>query len=382
MRICLFGSKLRVITFANQLVQKDIEVHLIPNRKVSDGIFSKIDSRVVCHEQLINCLKFDNKINLFLYPFTLYRLKKIINEINPDIVHCFSTVIYGWFITLINFHPFVVTTMGGDINSEQGAMKNFIRRILTPYAIRTADAVTVQSEQGYRAVNNIDNTKEKIIFRAGFSKQLFHYDIKPEYLLERYSISNEFILLSIRGMNKPIYNIETIVNGFRIFKKINEKTKLIILGNRHREYGEKIVSMVNRHNLEGDVIFPGVIKQSEISDYINLSDVVLSFPYNDGSPASIMESFACAKPVIAGYNKSIEEIIVNGINGFIVDTYDYKELSKKLLRLHSDKNLYERISKNNLQEAKVHRVGNYTTKMLDVYCKLLKNNSNKEIFSK
>jgi len=37
MKILLIGSKNRVITFANQLVEKDIDVHIISNRSMKNG---------------------------------------------------------------------------------------------------------------------------------------------------------------------------------------------------------------------------------------------------------------------------------------------------------------------------------------------------------
>ena len=51
-----------------------------------------------------------------------------------------------------------------------------------------------------------------------------------------------------------------------------------------------------------------------------------------------------------------------------------KELAKKLLLLINDKNLYNKISKNNLQKSKIHSVKNYTNTMLETYNNLLKNN--------
>ena len=84
MKVILFGSKNRVLTFANQLVNRDVEVHVISNRAMNKRSFSRVDPKIIFHESLVNRLKKDDKnpyANIFL-PFTLIKLRKLISKIN------------------------------------------------------------------------------------------------------------------------------------------------------------------------------------------------------------------------------------------------------------------------------------------------------------
>ena len=186
MKVVLFGSKTRVMTFANHLVKTGVEVHVISNRVMNDGSYGLVNPGIIFHIELINKLKQDDKnpYAKILLPFTLIKFRRLIFEIKPDIIHVFFISWHGWLTALSGFHPFVLTTMGADINNEQGAMKNYIGKILTSYTVRKANSVTVQTEQGFNNIKNIDSTKRKIIFRAGFLKHLFYKDKKPEHLLD------------------------------------------------------------------------------------------------------------------------------------------------------------------------------------------------------
>ena len=184
MKVLIIGSKYRVITFANQLVKRDVSVHIISNRKMKNGQFGKADSRIVFHEELINKLKKDskNKYMIISFLYTIIKLKCLIRKINPDIIHAFFIQGHGWFSALTKFHPFVLTTMGSDINSNQGASDTLVKKIMLSYTVKRADLVTVQSRQSLEEIRNLNSNIELIYFRAGYDSDLFFPTAKPEYL--------------------------------------------------------------------------------------------------------------------------------------------------------------------------------------------------------
>ena len=61
MKVLLIGSKNRVPTFANQLVEKGYEVYVISNRVMSDGRAGRVNPKIIFHEELVNRLKKDEK---------------------------------------------------------------------------------------------------------------------------------------------------------------------------------------------------------------------------------------------------------------------------------------------------------------------------------
>jgi len=374
MKIILFGSKNRVITLANQLSTKDVEIHVISNRVMSDGSSGRVNPKIIFHEELVNRLKKDEKnpyANI-LFPFTLIKLSKLISKIKPDIIHAFYIPWHGWLTALSGFHPFVVTTMGSDINENQGASSTLIKKAMLNYTIKKADLVTVQSKQGFKEVKKNDPVKEPIIFRAGYDQNLFYPTSKPKYLIDKFSLKDKFIIISPRGFHKEFYNIETIVKGFAIFDKKVKNSFLFLLGDYNNNYGKKIIKMVEKLGIASHTKFLGFINHNEISDYFNICDVAVSLTFKDGFPASLTELMACGKPIIAGENKSINELITNDENGFTINPMDTNELVEKLLKLYKDKSLRKRFENTMIKDVQQHSASKYCDLIISQYG-LLKN---------
>jgi glycosyltransferase involved in cell wall biosynthesis len=367
--ICLVGSKERVIYFANYLAVNNFNVHLITgggtNYKKSKAI--KLDSRVIYHSDFLGRIKPSSKIHYFAYPFLFLKFKKRIKTINPDIIHAFFVPGNGWLAALSNFHPYVITTMGSDINSDQGAFSNLLRRILTPYTIRKADGVTVVTKQGYDVVQSLSNTKNLIYFRNGFNPKLFFQDKKNEIIKKKLNLEDEFVVLSPRGFNKSLYNIETIIRGFHIFNTKKKDSKLLLLGNTRTAYAGVISQIVKELSLEDQVIFCGQVMHNTMKDYYGLSDVVVSILPSDGFPSTVVEAQACGVPLVVGNNKSIDDIFTNERNGFIIDPFDYHALASKLLALYNNRGMCEKIAMNNTEDAIKHEQSKYFEHIVQLY---------------
>ena len=374
MKILLIGSKYRVITFANQLVAKNIDVHVISNRKMKNGELGNVDPRIFFHEDLLDKLKKDakNKYSLLKIPFNLFTLKRLIKKIKPDIIHAFFIQGHGWYTALTGFHPFVLTTMGSDINANQGAYGTLVKKAMLSYTIKRADLVTVQSRQGLEEVKKIDPEKDPVYFRAGYNPNLFFPDHKPKHLIDKFSLKNKFIIISPRGFHKEFYNTETIVKGFSDFNKQVKNSFLFLLGNDNNTYGEKIKKLVEKLGIKSNTKFLGYINHDELRDYFNLSDVGVSLTLKDGFPASLTELMACGKPIISGKNKSINELIDNNKNGFIITPLDTNELVHKLVKLYQDKSLRKRIENKIIEDIEQHSATKYCDLMINQY-DLLKN---------
>ncbi|MGW8256138.1 MAG: glycosyltransferase, partial [Thermoguttaceae bacterium] len=62
-------------------------------------------------------------------------------------------------------------------------------------------------------------------------------------------------------------------------------------------------------------------------------DVVLLSSHIEAAPASILESMACEKPVVATRVGSVPEIVVEGKTGYLVTPDDEQQLAQRTLEL-------------------------------------------------
>lgn len=104
------------------------------------------------------------------------------------------------------------------------------------------------------------------------------------------------------------------------------------------------------------VIMTGLVKQAEVSRYIQAMDIVvapyprLEFFYY--SPVKIYEYMAQGKAILASRIGQIAELIENGRNGILCDPDDRDEMVQSLIRLVQDGNLRKKLGRAALSDCR------------------------------
>ena len=114
----------------------------------------------------------------------------------------------------------------------------------------------------------------------------------------------------------------------KVFEK-NSNSYLYFLGDG--EDREKIKSYVNNKGLEGNVILVGSQPPVVVASYLNASDVFIMGSYKEGWSTTLVEACACAVPCVITNFSSAEEMIKEGVNGFVVKERDVDLFATKML---------------------------------------------------
>ena len=91
---------------------------------------------------------------------------------------------------------------------------------------------------------------------------------------------------------------------------------------------------------------------NKVASYYKASDLYLVTSREEGGPKSILESMACGVPLVSSKVGMAEDIILDGINGFLVDVEDIDNLYNKASSLIENKDLRIKIIKNGLDTVK------------------------------
>ena len=96
----------------------------------------------------------------------------------------------------------------------------------------------------------------------------------------------------------------------------------------------------DRGRLERHAHELGVIKrclflgyQEDVARFYDAFDVLLLPSINEGTPVSVMESLAAARPVVATRVGGIPDVVRDGVDGFLVDSDDADALAAPLAEL-------------------------------------------------
>ena len=93
---------------------------------------------------------------------------------------------------------------------------------------------------------------------------------------------------------------------------------------------------VNRLDLQVPTIF----------DYYRVADVVVSFPFNDGMPATLFEVMAMGKPLVVSNAPSVCEVVTHDHDALVCDKDDVHGLKEAFARLLLDEGLVQRLVAN------------------------------------
>lgn len=122
---------------------------------------------------------------------------------------------------------------------------------------------------------------------------------------------------------------------------------LILAGNGpKREYLEKEIRLAG---LEKNIKLIGYV--TNLQDYQKITDVQVSCSQREGLPLNIIESMLSGNPVVASINRGHNELIQNGVNGFLVPQNDYEEMGVRVLDLINNKPLRHNITTAAIQYA-------------------------------
>lgn len=254
-------------------------------------------------------------------------IKKIIQDINPDIVHAHYATSYGIVGALSNTHPYIITALGSDILISP--TNSIAYRLLLKFAFKKADWITVMADHMKSSMANIGNFDSKTeVVPFGIDTKLFNSN-------NRMLNSENFVITSTRNFEN-VYNIPHLIKAVsKLAGKIpNLRLNLIGDGSKRKE----IEHLVDSLGLSNTTKFYGKIPQSEMVGILNRSHIFVSVSISDGNNISLNEAMACgAFPIVTDIPANTQWIEHNK-NGFLVPVNNVDELVLQL------QNSYENFS--------------------------------------
>lgn len=251
--------------------------------------------------------------------------KKLIKDIKPDICFGFTIKpnIYGAIAARRFNVPFVANITGLGTAVENPGVSQKIAIILYKYAFRDIQKVFFQ---------NTENEQFFINHRIAVGK----YDLLPGsgVNLERFSplpypdaSTTEFLFIS-RIMKEK--GIDQYLDAAEYITKKYTNTKFHICGFCESEYEGRLNECVRN----GIVEYHGMIRDVR-KVLAKTHCTVHPTYYPEGLSNVLLESSACARPIITTNRSGCREVIEDGVNGFICKQKDSNDLINQIERFMS-----------------------------------------------
>jgi glycosyltransferase involved in cell wall biosynthesis len=263
-----------------------------------------------------------NPISDFKTIFSLYKLYK---NIKPDMVlnftikpNIYSSIVSG----ILKIKSISNITGLGTIFIKQSMITTIAKR-LYKIALKYNDKIFFQNSDDRNLF--LDNKlvyKNKIDLLPGSGVDLNKFiPIKKD--------DNKMIRFLLIARLLKDKGVLEYINAIKILKKKYKIVEFQILGS---------VGVANKTAISKDeldcwikdktIVYLGTTDQ--VQDIISKVDCVVLPSYREGTPRSLLEACAMEKPIIATDVVGCKEIVENGINGYLCEVKNSKDLAAKM----------------------------------------------------
>ena len=325
-------------TFLTRFLSDDFETLLIgglPEKGESDSLHILEEYGV----EPILLPEMKRKPNFFSDRKALKRIKEIIAEYKPDIVHTHASKAgaLGRKAALDMKVPVVVHTFHGHVfHSYFGKVKTelykFIERKL---AQKSTGIIAISDLQKKELVNiyQIAHESKVNVIPLGFDLEKFNRNLseKRKIVREKFQIGENQVAIAIVGRLAPIKNHSLFLESVDLLHGQTEK-KLVFFIVGDGELRDVIAQKVSELTKKGvDIRMTSWIK--DINEFNAGMDIICLTSNNEGTPVSIIEAQASQVPVVSTNVGGVQNVMIDNETGFIVPKNNARIFADKLLVL-------------------------------------------------
>ncbi len=253
------------------------------------------------------------------------RVKKLIHDLEPDMVHALHLTSYGFLAALADFHPLVTSVWGTDV-LEAPNLTPF-HRWLTRYSLAHADVITATGLHLATATTAYAPEGRPItVVPYGVDLKMF----KPKKRRARKkAVIGAVSRLSVeKGM-------EYLVRAFALLKeRFGARVSLEIAGDGPEE--DNLKTLARRLGVYEDIVFRGWMEHADLPAFLQGLDIFALPSTYEGFGVAAVEASAMALPIVATNVYGIPDVVLDGHTGLLTPSRDPRALADALAKLVED----------------------------------------------
>ena len=200
-------------------------------------------------------------------------------------------------------------------------LKNCDKMVVVSHAVKNHIEKLLKIKRGKIVV--IHNGIEQIKFKN-----------KKDYRKE-FNIPHDSKVVAVIGRINSIKGQDHFINAMEKVVEKNNNVYGLIIGDafENQEWRvQQLKELIIKKNLHNRIIYCGF--RNDVNEIYQIIDaLVLPSIQNDSFPTVVLEAMSCGIPTIAYKCGGVEEMIDDGVNGYLVEQGNYYDLADKILKL-------------------------------------------------
>lgn len=260
-----------------------------------------------------------------------------------DLLHAYFLPMAGFVAAYAGKYlniPSVVSIRGNDIERAAFDPSKFSHVM---YALQNASAVTTNASELAKKAKAFIN-REVFLIPNGIDAECFRPMERNEGLAEalglgegkrkeersgEWKVESRYPTIGFVGELREKKGLSTLLSAYaQICKK--QPVSLLIIGEIREGEDKKLFEEFRLTNLQLPITITGQIPHADLPTYYSLMDVFVHPSVRDGMPNAVLEAMACGKAVIATPVGGVKDVIVDDVNGLLVNVNDAEGLAEKI----------------------------------------------------
>lgn len=309
--VVIYNFRLELV---ERLLNEDYEVY------ISSPYGERIDDLVSLGCKYIEADINRHGLNIIQELKLLRYYKKIVKKIDPDVILTYTIKpnIYGAIAGRAFNKPVLANITGLGTAVENGGLMQRVSIALYKYAFRDITKVYFQNRENQQFFidNNLAIGKHELLPGSGVNLQHFSVLEYPD------NNTIEFVFIS-RIMKEK--GINQYLEAARHIRKKYPETRFHVLGFCEEDYEVEL----NKLHEEGIILYHGM--QRDVRKFLKDSHCTIHPTYYpEGMSNVLLESAASGRPIITTNRSGCKEIVDQGVNGYVVEQKNSRDLIEKI----------------------------------------------------
>lgn len=305
----------------------------------------------------------------------LYKIFKILRSTSPMIVHTHSSkagIIGRWAAFLAGVPIIIHTIHGFGFNVSDSRVINRLLILLERLTARITDRFIAVARENIKKGESLKIfKKDKIrLIRSGIDISGFmHVNVdkvaKKMDLGVHPDIPLIGMLACLKPQKAPVDFIRMADLVCRRFPHVN----FIIIGDG--ELQGEVIEAISSSGLNDRVILAGW--RRDIPEMMRAMDIFVLTSRWEGLPRVLLEAMVSGLPIVATRVDGTSEVIIDGVNGYLVEPADVKGMAERVIRLLSDPVMARMMGRAGQDLPKEFDINYMVSQLGDLYIELILN---------
>ncbi|MGB3008465.1 MAG: glycosyltransferase family 4 protein [Chitinophagaceae bacterium] len=266
------------------------------------------------------------------------QVKRLIREHQIDIVHAHGSRANSnilWAARSLGI-PVVYTVHGWSFHQDQNPVAHKIRVFSEKYLTSKTDLNISVSFSNQQSGKKYIKSFNSIVINNGIDQNKFNPEKCYKNIRKELNIPVDEILVLFIARFTAHKQPLSLINAFAKTLMANPKLHLLMVGEGDQKQMAK--ELIDSHGLNHKITLHSF--RQDVPDVLANADIFVLPSLWEGLPIGLLEAMAMGKAVIASNVDGTSEIIVDNLNGLLVNTNNLsEELTTALLKLSDDASL-------------------------------------------